>query len=201
MNARATPLPTLNRRAVVSRLLVGRADALVVSSLGNPTWDVAAAGDNDANFYLWGAMGGALMVGLGLALAQPQRRVLVFAGDGEVMMALGALATAAIAAATNLALVVIDNEHYAETGMQPAQTGRGVDLAAVGRAVGFAACHAVKDEAELADVYDSLYHAPGPLLVTVKVSTDPLPSVIPPRDGPYLRSRFRTLLLGPSAHE
>jgi thiamine pyrophosphate-dependent acetolactate synthase large subunit-like protein len=197
MNAAAM----LDRRAVVARLLAGRGDALVVSSLGNPTWDVAAAGDNDANFYLWGAMGGATMVGLGLALAQPQRRVLVFAGDGEIMMGLGSLATAAIAAPANLALVVIDNEHYAETGMQLAQTGRGVDLLAVGRAVGFAVCHAVRDEAALEAVLGPLYRAPGPVLVAVKVSTDPAPAVLPPRDGPYLRSRFRAALLGEAAHE
>ena len=74
---------TLDRRAVVARILRDRSDALLVTGLGSPTWDAAAAGDHANNFYLWGAMGGAAMVGLGLALAQPQRRVLVITGDGE----------------------------------------------------------------------------------------------------------------------
>src|SRR5689334_15780586 len=110
----------LNRREVVARILRDRSDALVITSLGNPTFDVAAAGDVPQNFYLWGAMGGAVMVGLGVALAQPDRRVVVFVGDGEMMMGLGSLATVAVHGASNLSIVVIDNEHYAETGMQPA---------------------------------------------------------------------------------
>ena len=83
-----TPTKLLNRRAATARILRDRGDALVVTGLGNSTFDVAAAGDTPLNFYLWGAMGGAAMVGLGLALAQPERRVLVFMGDGEMMMGL-----------------------------------------------------------------------------------------------------------------
>jgi thiamine pyrophosphate-dependent acetolactate synthase large subunit-like protein len=195
------PLPApLNRRAVVARLLRERGDALVVTSLGNPTFDVAAAGDCPQNFYLWGAMGGAVMVGLGLALSQPGRRVLVFVGDGEMMMGLGSLATVAAEKVRNLAVVVIDNEHYAETGMQPAHSGRGVDLPAVAAAVGFAASRKVRTEEDLASVISTVLLADGPVLVDVKVGTDPVPTSLPPRDGPYLRSRFRSALLGDAAH-
>jgi thiamine pyrophosphate-dependent acetolactate synthase large subunit-like protein len=200
MNPLNTLPAPLNRRAVVARLLRERGDALVVTSLGNPTFDVAAAGDCPQNFYLWGAMGGAVMVGLGLALAQPGRRVLVFVGDGEMMMGLGSLATVAAEKVRNLAVVVIDNEHYAETGMQPAHSGRGVDLPAVAAAVGFVASRMVRTEEDLASVISTVLLADGPVLVDVKVGTDPVPTSLPPRDGPYLRSRFRSALLGDAAH-
>ncbi|WP_326542541.1 thiamine pyrophosphate-dependent enzyme [Pseudorhodoferax sp.] len=190
----------LNRRAVVARILRDRGTALAVTSLGNPTFDVAAAGDSPQNFYLWGAMGGAVMVGLGLAQAQPQRRVLVFVGDGEMMMGLGSLATAAVQQVRNLGVVVIDNEHYAETGMQPAHAGRGVDITAIARAAGFAEGRTVHTETELEGAVDLLLQGAGPVLATIKVTTDPAPTALPPRDGPFLRSRMREHLLGEAAH-
>jgi len=190
----------LNRRAVVARILRDRGEARAITSLGNPTFDVAAAGDGPQNFYLWGAMGGAVMVGLGLALAQPDKRVIVFVGDGEMMMGLGSLATAAVHRAKNLSVVVIDNEHYAETGMQPAHAGRGVDIAGVAKATGFAEARTVRTDAELESAIEQLFFAEGPVLATVKVGTDPVPTCLPPRDGPYLRSRFREALLGADAH-
>jgi len=193
--------PTLNRRAVVARILRDRKDALAITSLGNPTFDVGAAGDCAQNFYLWGAMGGAVMVGMGLALAQPKKRVLVFVGDGEMMMGLGSLATAAVHGVKNLSVVVIDNEHYAETGMQPAHAGRGVDLTGVAQATGFSQARTVRTESELTSAIGTLLHAEGPVLVTVKVTTEPAPTSLPPRDGPYLRSRFREALLGTDAHK
>jgi len=191
----------LDRRRAVARILRERGDALVVTSLGNPTFDVAAAGDRAQNFYLWGAMGGAVMVGLGLAQAQPGKRVIVFVGDGEMMMGIGSLATVAVQGAPNLSVVVIDNEHYAETGMQPAHAGRGADIAGIARASGFDAAAQVRTEAELERAAQQILHGAGPVLVTVKVSTDPQPVALPPRDGPYLRSRFREALLGTDAHQ
>lgn len=192
--------PALDRRRAVARLLRDRGDALAVASLGNPTYDLAAAGDVAANFYLWGAMGGAVMVGLGLALARPERRVIVLAGDGELMMGLGALATVAVRRPENLSVVVIDNEHYAETGMQPAHSGRGVDVAGIARAAGFPIAQLVRTEAELDAAAPLVLRGGGPVLVDVKVSTAPTPTVLPPRDGPFLRSRFREALLGAEAH-
>src|SRR5262245_61481853 len=128
------PRYALDRRQAVAALLEARGDALVVSGLGSTTYDVHAAGDHPANFYLWGAMGGAAMIGLGLALAQPARRVLVITGDGEQLMGLGALATIGSAAKpANLGIAVIDNGSYAETGMQRSHTGYGADLCAVAR--------------------------------------------------------------------
>ena len=127
---------TLNRRKAVARILTDRGDALLITGLGSSTWDVAAAGDHPNNFYLWGAMGGAAVMGLGLALAQPNRRVLVITGDGEFVLGLGALATIAVAAPGNLAVCVIDNERYGETGMQEGHTAAGVDLVAMAAAAG-----------------------------------------------------------------
>src|SRR5207248_1342822 len=100
----------IHRRQLVARLLADRGDMLlVISGLGSPTYDCAAAGDHPLNFYLWGAMGSAVTVGLGLglALAQPKRPVLVVTGDGEMLMGLGALATVAVKKPDNLAIVVI----------------------------------------------------------------------------------------------
>ena len=194
---------SLQRRDVVGALLRQRGDALVVASLGNPCYDVMAQGDRPDNFYVWGAMGGTVPLALGLALAQPGRRVLAVVGDGEMMMGLGSLATVAVQRPRNLSIVVIDNEHYAETGMQRAHTGRGVDLVAVARAVGFGQAHLARTAAELDQRIALLVgNAPGELaFVAVKVGTEPAPMALPPRDGPYLRSRFREHLLGAAAHE
>src|SRR5438552_1150651 len=111
--------PRLDRREAMRVLLDRRGDLLLVTGLGSTTWDAAAVGDDDRNFYLWGAMGAAAMVGLGLAIAQPARRVLVVTGDGEMLMGLGALATIGVQGSPYLALAGFDNARYAETGMQP----------------------------------------------------------------------------------
>src|ERR1700739_118727 len=192
MTQQTTPL---NRRLTVKRILRDRQqDVLAVTSLGNPTFDVAAARDTPQKFYLWGAMGGAVTFGLGIALAQPTKRVIVFVGDGEMMMGLGSLATVACHRPDNLSIVVIDNEHYAETGMQPAHAGRGVSINAVATAVGFSQSILVNDQDGLESAIDTLYSHQGPVTLCVKVTTDPAPTALPPRDGPYLRSRFREAL-------
>ena len=189
----------LNRRAALARLLRERGDAALVTGLGNPTYDAFAAGDSPHNFYLWGGMGGAAMLGLGLALAQPKRRVVVWTGDGELLMGLGSLATIAVARPQNLAILVVDNEHYGETGMQPAHTGRGVDLVGIASAAGFADASLVRTERELDSLAARLYSHGGLLFACVKVSTDPAPPAAPSLDGPFLRTRFREAMVGPAA--
>ena len=139
----------LSRREVVARLVEDRGKMLVVSGLGSATWDLAAAGDHAANFYLWGAMGGAAAMGLGLALAQPEAPVLVLTGDGEMLMGLGSLATLAAAAPANLTVVVLDNQRYGETGMQESHTALGTDLATVAVGTGFPEALRISDEAGL----------------------------------------------------
>ena len=188
--------PTLDRRDAVAQILQKRDDALVVAGLGAPSWDITAAGDNPLNFPTWGAMGGAVMMGLGLALAQPKRRVLVITGDGEMLMGLGSLATVGVQQPKNLAIVICDNEHYGETGMQPTHTGFGVDLAGVAAASNFVATGTVYTPAELKVWIPRLYREEGPLFLAMKVSTDDVPLVLPPRNGTTLQQRFREALLG-----
>src|SRR5262245_5838578 len=152
----------LERRAATARLLKDRSEALVVTGLGSTTYDVFAAGDSPRTFYLWGAMGGAAMVGLGLARAQPKRRVGVVTGDGEMLMGLGSLATIGVQQPANLAIVVIDNGLYAETGMQRTHTASGVDLGGVARACGFARAETVGTQGELDRLARAMYEVPGP---------------------------------------
>jgi len=184
----------LNRRDVVAQLLERRNDALVVTGLGAPSYDVMAAGDHDNNFYLWGAMGGAAMVGLGLALSQPERLVLVITGDGEQLMGMGGLATIGVAKPTNLVLTVLNNEHYGETGMQRSHVGRGVDLVAVAKACGFASSRRITDEAIVKNLCADLNECAGPHYAEIMIETDEPERVLPPRDGVFIKNRFRKSL-------
>jgi len=189
----------LLRRDVVRFLLKDRKALLVVAGLGSAAWDVTAAGDTPLNFPLWGAMGNAAMFGLGLALAQPKRRVLVFTGDGEMLMGLGSLATIGVQRPRNLSVVVIDNERYGETGMQATHTATGADLAGVAAACGFPEARQVRDRASLAALRAAVHAGRGPVFAQVKVLAEKLPLVLPPRDGGLLKARFRRALLGPRA--
>lgn len=189
----------LDRREVVRALLDQRGELLIVAGLGSSAWDCTAAGDHPLTFPLWGAMGSACMMGLGLALAQPRRRVLVVTGDGEMLMGLGSLATIAAQRPHNLAIVVLDNERYGETGMQESHTAHGVDLAAVALACGFTEAVTIRTDSQIAAVRSGIRQIRGPLLYQVKVKRDPLPLVLPPRDGAYLKHRFREALLGARA--
>jgi thiamine pyrophosphate-dependent acetolactate synthase large subunit-like protein len=192
--------PGLDRRAVVKTLLAERGDLLVVAGLGAPAWDATAAGDHPLTFPLWGGMGGAAMIGLGLALAQPARAVLVLTGDGEMLMGLGSLATIGVSRPKNLSVVVLDNERYGETGMQATHTAFGIDLAAAAKACGFSSTSRVESEAALAGLRAAIHAPQGPLFAQVKVAPDKLKLTLPPRDGAHLKNRFREALLGPDAH-
>ena len=183
---------TLERRAAMATLLAERGDdLLVVPGLGSTTWDAAAAGDNDRNFYLWGAMGGAAMIGLGLAIAQPSRRVAVITGDGEMLMGPGALATIGTQCPPNLAIIVFDNGVYGETGMQPSHTQAGVDLLGVAGACGIASRLDVRDEDRLADLARQLKNLRETLFARVQIAAAEPPRVLPTRDGVALKERFR----------
>jgi len=190
----------LQRREVVKALLAERGDLLVVAGLGAPAWDATAAGDHPLTFPLWGGMGGAVMIGLGLALAQPEKRVLVLTGDGEMLMGLGSLATASVSQPKNLSVVVLDNEVYGETGMQSTHTAFGVDLAATAKACGFVATSTVTEEMEIAPLRAAIHEGIGPLFAQIKIAAEPMPLVLPPRDGAHLKNRFREALLGDEAH-
>jgi thiamine pyrophosphate-dependent acetolactate synthase large subunit-like protein len=167
----------------------------VVAGLGSTAWDTTAAGDHPLNFPLWGAMGGAAMLGLGLALARPERRVLVITGDGELLMGLGSLATIAVQRPPNLAIVAFDNERYGETGMQATHSAHGVDLAAVAAACGFPLTGTLREEHEVEAALPVIRSSPGPVFYVAKVRAEPLPFALPPKDGAYLKDRFRHALL------
>jgi thiamine pyrophosphate-dependent acetolactate synthase large subunit-like protein len=184
----------LDRREFVQELLIDRQDLLVVSGLGSPTYDVAACGDHPLNFYLWGAMGGAAMIGLGLALAQPSLRVLVLTGDGEALMGLGSLATIGVKQPVNLVIVVLDNQHYGETGMQPSHTRAGIDLVAVAKACKFVDALHVSEIGAMSHIRDLVHNGGGPILVQARISNDAAPRMLPSRDGHAIKLRFMEAL-------
>ncbi len=180
----------LDRRDFVRQLLIDRGDLLVVPGLGSATYDVAAAGDHPLNFYLWGAMGGTAMIGLGLALARPDRRVAVLTGDGDMLMGLGSLATIGVKQPNNLVIVVLDNAHYGETGMQSSATKNGIDLVAMALACRFRLARSVSRIEEAADVRALLHSGDGPILISARIKEEDVPRVLPLRDGHAIKQRF-----------
>ena len=192
---------TLDRRAAINKILEKRGDALVVTGLGSSCYDVGAAGDHPNNFYLWGGMGAAAMMGLGLALAQPKRQVLVITGDGEMLMGLGALATIGTQGPRNLSIIVIDNELYSETGMQPTHTARGADLAGMAKAARFTRTATIYNDAQLKTWVPKLYAPAGSAFVAIKVNDTRYPMAIKLRDGAHIKNRFREALLGNTAFD
>jgi thiamine pyrophosphate-dependent acetolactate synthase large subunit-like protein len=186
---------TMDRREAVNKLLAARDGALVITGLGSPSYDVHAAGDRDDNYYLWGAMGGAALVGLGLAQAQPDRRVMVITGDGEQLMAFGALATISVARPKNLDLIILDNQHFGETGMQASHTGTGIAFDKVAAASGFAETAELRTLEEVDDIAVRLLKpANGPRLFVLKIAAENLPRSLPPRDATFVKNRFRAHL-------
>lgn len=183
---------TLDRRAVVASVLTGRTSLAVVSGLGAPTYDVAAAGDHERNFYLWGAMGGAAMIGLGLALAQPNTPVLVVTGDGEMLMGLGALATIGAQRPGNLSLLILDNGLYEETGAQHTHTALGTDLVEVAAACGIADGVSIDCMPELNE-FAARVHRLGnaPAFAVARIGPSSAVKVLPSRDGAYIKGRVR----------
>jgi thiamine pyrophosphate-dependent acetolactate synthase large subunit-like protein len=181
----------LDRRVAIGILLENRGDLLLVTGLGSTTWDAASVADDEHNFYLWGAMGAAAMVGLGLAIARPDRCVLVVTGDGEMLMGLGSLATIGVQRPPNLAIAVFDNGHYGETGMQASHTAQTVDLTGVARACGFKEAVDIIDENGLREFAARIHNAATNLFARVAIHADEPPRVLPPRDGVLLKNRFR----------
>ena len=194
-----TKTPQLNRRAVVKALLRDRGELLVVAGLGAAAWDVASVGEHPLDFPLWGAMGGASMVGLGLALAQPSRNVLVLTGDGEMLMGMGSLATIAAQRPRNLRIVILDNEHYGETGQQRTHTAMGADLGAIALGCGFPRAQTIRSEQEIGQLRAEIHNADDLFMAVIKVAMSDEQIVLPPRDGSFLKNRMRVALLGPRA--
>lgn len=198
---------TLQRRPLVKQILAGADDnLLVIGGLGSSNWDITNAGDRPLNMPMWGGMGAPVGMGLGLALAQPSKRVLVITGDGDMLMSLGTLATVATQQPDNLALCVLDNEKFGETGNQathtsprnngPTDSGAGADLAMIAKGCGIANIGTVREAGQVAQLVKDLRTAKGPIFRVVKVMVEKLEFVMPPQDGAHLKDRFRQALLG-----
>ena len=183
-----------DRREFVYKLLGAIPDALVVTGLGSASYDVFAAGDRDKNYYLWGAMGGSTSVALGLALAQPDKPVVVITGDGEQLMGVGSLATIAAKQPRNLTIVVLDNGHFGETGMQRSHTSLGTDLVAVAKGFGIADAYTVDTTELCTEIAKRAATREGPSFVRVTIEANEPPRALPPRDGVYIKNRFRAAL-------
>lgn len=188
------PEQRADRRAFVSKLLAAIPDALVVTGLGSAAYDVFACGDRDQNYYLWGAMGGAAPLGLGLALAQPDKSVVVITGDGEQLMGIGSLATIAAKQPKNLAIVVLDNGHFGETGMQRSHSSLGTNLVAVAKGFGIVDAYAVNSVDACDEIAQSINARERTSFVQVLIDANEPPRVLPPRDGPFIKNRFRAAL-------
>ncbi|MEU1799550.1 thiamine pyrophosphate-dependent enzyme [Streptomyces sp. NPDC019937] len=189
------PEPRLDRRRFIADLVARLPeDALVVTGLGAPSYDVFAAGDRPGTFYLWGAMGAAAPLALGVALAQPDRPVLAVTGDGEHLMGIGTLATIGAQLPPNLTVVVLDNAHFGETGMQPSHTGLGTDLVAVARGFGIREALRITDPAQADDLAARIRARAATTYAQVLITTDEPPRALPPRDGAANKNSFRAAL-------
>ncbi|MGY6269715.1 thiamine pyrophosphate-dependent enzyme [Achromobacter denitrificans] len=191
---RNTPLQRADRREFVARLVAAIPDALIVTGLGSASYDVFAAGDRDRNYYLWGAMGGSASLGLGLALAQPDKPVVVITGDGEQLMGIGSLGSIAVKQPKNLTVVVLDNGHFGETGMQRSHSSLGADLVAVAKGFGIQDARSVGSADACEEIAGAINGRKNTAFVQVFIEADEPPRALPPRDGPYIKNRFRAAL-------
>lgn len=184
----------IQRRAFVADLLKRRDGALVVPGLGSPTWDCCSTGDSPEYLYSWGGMGLAVPTALGLALAQPNRRVLALTGDGEMMMGIGSLGVVADQAPANLGILVLDNEHFGETGRQSGLTGGKADLIAISRGFGIAKTLLVTEHAQVSELADLVFKTPGPVFAVAKIALSEDPWALPEKDGAAIARRFQVAL-------
>lgn len=184
----------VDRRAFVARLISALPDALIVTGLGSASYDVFAAGDRDKNFYLWGAMGGSTSLALGLALAQPEKSVVVITGDGEQLMGIGSLGTIGAKQPANLTIVVLDNGHFGETGMQRSHASLGTSLAGVAREFGIGTSFTVDTLAGADKIAELARKREQCVFAQVFIASDEPPRALPPRDGVFVKNRFRAAL-------
>ena len=188
----------MTRLEATRQLVAALGDEPIVASLGHPAYDLYAAADRPANFYTWGSMGLASSVGLGLALARPDLRVVVLDGDGSLLMNLGSLATIGWTRPKNLVLIVWDNGEYGTTGGQPTATAVGADLEAAARAMGASSSVTVRAAGEFGAAIARARVEPGPWVIIAKVK-ESSPTVKPPLDCVFIKQRFMAAIGGPEA--
>jgi phosphonopyruvate decarboxylase len=188
----------LDRKEVIPRLIQNADEYLIVTGLAGTARDVASlCGAEGANYYtMAGAMGGAVAMGLGLALAQPDKRVLVVTGDGELLMNVGALATVAVMNPPNLGIICVDNGHYGETGNQVSHTGHTTDLGVMASGAGIKQVRTVADESQIDDAAAMVKGGNATFFVHLKVNDGPPPVIKRSLDANYTKTVFRKALLG-----
>jgi thiamine pyrophosphate-dependent acetolactate synthase large subunit-like protein len=184
----------IQRRPFVAALLAERGSALVVPGLGSPTWDCSAAGDSPEYLYSWGGMGLAVSTALGLALAHPERRVLALTGDGEMLMGIGSLGVVAAQAPKNLGILVLDNQHFGETGRQVGLTSETTDLCKVAEGFGIAQTTTVTEQGATKSLAKFLFGTPGPVFAVAKIALSEDPWNLPIKDGAVIAHRMRVAL-------
>jgi thiamine pyrophosphate-dependent acetolactate synthase large subunit-like protein len=180
----------MNRFDLTKRLVAKlKNQEAVIGGIGNTNFDLWTAGQRPQNFYMLGSMGLAVPIGLGVALAQPQRKTFVLEGDGSMLMQLGALGTVAATAAKNLAIVVFDNQMYQITGSQKSLTASTVDLVAVAKGAGLKQSEWAKDEAHFEQLVERALKGDGPWFIGARIDGSK-PAGVTERDPAKIRSRF-----------
>ena len=160
----------MNRSDLTRRLVAKlKHDEAVVGGIGNTNFDLWASGQRPQNFYMLGSMGLATSIALGVALAQPGRKVFALDGDGSILMHLGALGTVAAAAPKNLAIILWDNGVYQITGSQPTLTNATVDLVAMARGAGLTQAFWAADEADFDRLTEAALGGDGPWLIAARI--------------------------------
>lgn len=186
----------LDRAEAVPALVGNPDDFLIIAGLAGPAKDIGAlTRDGDNAFIFAGAMGGAVTTALGLAIAQPDKRVLCVTGDGDLLMSLGALATVGVTQPSNLAIVCVDNQLYQETGGQTSHTGMGVNLSEIAAGCGIATTREVRNEDEIADASAVLRQSNGPAFVLLRVNASPPRTSKRNLHASEAKERFRRALL------
>jgi thiamine pyrophosphate-dependent acetolactate synthase large subunit-like protein len=173
-------------KRLVARLVKEEA---VIGGIGNNNFDLWAAGQRPQNFYMLASMGLAGPIALGVAIAQPQRRVFAIEGDGSLLMQLGFLATLARQGQKNLAMIVMDNGVYHSTGAQQTATAFGADLVAIAHGCGIAQSSWAADEADFEQLVDRALTEDGPWFIGARIDTTRAVGTTE-RDAPMIRDRF-----------
>ena len=183
---------TLDRRQALPELLPNPQDYLIIAGLAGSARDAAALTDDGANlFTMAGAMGAATSMGLGVAMAAPERKVAVITGDGELLMNIGSLATVATVAPENLTIICIDNGCHGETGGQSGHTSNKTDLELMAKGAGIASTMTIETESDLLKGAAFLNDAPGPRFLHLRVTNGPPTVYKRNMDMAECRIRFR----------
>jgi phosphonopyruvate decarboxylase len=187
----------LDREVVIPKLVPNPSDYLIIAGLGGTARDTTRLTNAGSNLYtLGGAMGAATMLGLGLALARPDKKVLVVTGDGELLMSLGSLATVSVLNPPNLSIICVDNGHYGETGYQVSHSGRGVDLEAIAIGAGIKVTTTVQEDSQIENGAKVVAHCKDTSFVLLRISTKESSPVKRNLNAADCRIIFRSALLG-----